>query len=81
MRSKPKFQQEDRVMSDPLQTAARVLEAMSLYAGYHGTAGRAYQDRKKEFAAMLRAAGASASEHNLYGKQFIEKLAALVEEV
>lgn len=68
-------------MADPLQAAARVLEAMSLYANYHGTSTGAYQERKKEFAAMLRAAGASAPEHNLYGKRLVERLAALVEEV
>lgn len=33
-------------MADPLQTAARVLEAMSLYANYHGTSTGAYQERK-----------------------------------
>ena len=68
-------------MGDPLQTAARVLEAMSLYAGYHGTSTGEYQNRKKEFAAMLRAAGVSAPEHNLYGKRLVERLATLVEEV
>ena len=68
-------------MSDPLQTAVRVLEAMSLYAGFYGTSTGGYQDRKKEFAAMLRAAGASAPEHNLYGKRFVERLATIVEEV
>lgn len=72
---------KEMLMSDPLHTAAKVLEAMSLYAGYHGTSTGEYQERKKEFAAMLRAAGASASEHNHYGKRFVEKLAALVEEV
>lgn len=68
-------------MSDPLQTAARVLEAMSLYAGYYGTTSAEYQERKKEFVGMLRAAAASAPEYNLYGKQFTERLARLIDDM
>ena len=77
----PSLPFEGDPVSDPLRTAGDVLRTLALYANAFGTAGTDFQARKRELATILRGAAVGAPEHNLYGKRFAERLAALIEEV